>query len=118
LFNIKQKLKEKAIVTIDEFEQLTDISSISGSDSEEDLLNYSSSSEVESQSKVSKNPKLAFELNDGNFLIVQRCILQSKKELLENEQLITKIQGICVNDCWAVILVAAGHFAASIFKGY
>ncbi len=117
MFNIKQKIKEKTTVTIDEFEKLTDISSISGSDSEGES-NYSSSEEENSLPQIHKNPKLAFELNDGNFLVVHRCLLQRKKEFLKNEQLIANIQNISDTDSWAVILVAGGHFAAAIFKGY
>lgn len=36
LFNLKQKIKGRPVITAEEFERLTDISSISGSDSDSD----------------------------------------------------------------------------------
>lgn len=84
LFNIKQKLRGKAIVGVDEFEALSDISSISGSESEgsDYEKRFSSSSENEeavANRKVPKMPKIAFELVDKNYLVMQRCILHGKK---------------------------------------
>ena len=34
------------------------------------------------------------------------------------KELVNRLKTITTNEMWAVILVAAGHFAAAIFKGY
>lgn len=101
---------------------LLDISSISGSDSEGDESN-SSSSENEDRNEVRKKPvktpKIAFKLKDDTVLVVQRCILHSKREVIEGEdQLLNRLRAVSSTDCWAIILVGAGHFGAAIFKGY
>ena len=94
LFNLKQKLKGKATVNEEEFEKLSDISSISGSENEDEENFYSSSSsssssssESESESKdrklyhqVARNkPKISFKLNDSTILVMLRCVLHGKK---------------------------------------
>lgn len=100
LFNLKQKLKGKPIVSADEFEKLTDISSISGSDDSEeeksssddtsdDDIDDNDNDDVTTQPKrlnkaksaiVAKNkPKLMFKLIDSTVLVLFKCILLSKK---------------------------------------
>ncbi len=91
LFNLKQKLKGKPIVTEEEFEKLSDISSISGSEDEDEENFYSStssSSESDSENEdaskpyhhiASKKPKISFKLNDSTVLVMLRCILHGKK---------------------------------------
>jgi hypothetical protein len=65
-----------------------------------------------------KTPKIAFKLRDDNVLVMQRCILHSKREVIENEeQLLSRLKAISSTDYWAIILVGAGHFGAAIFKG-
>ena len=64
-----------------------DISSISGSDSETEkrITSESSSSSLDESegtnyARVARNkPKISFRLNDSNVLVMQRCILHSKK---------------------------------------
>lgn len=107
LFNLKQKMKGRPVITAEEFERLTDISSISGSDSEDDdddghKFSSSSSSSSESdcgeeRGKQSKKDhqqqqlrkklnneqkrnkvKVMFRLSDSSVLTVFKCILFQK----------------------------------------
>ena len=108
LFNLKQKIKGRPVITAEEFERLTDISSISGSDSEDDDDDghkFSSSSPSSSESdcgeergsKQSKKDqqqqqpkkklnneqkrnkvKVMFRLADSSVLTVFKCILFPK----------------------------------------
>lgn len=127
LYNLKQKLKGKPIVSIDEFEKLSDISSISGSDSENDNF-YQSSTSSESDHKVEKTvakinnhktrQKYFFKLNDLTIISIYRSLLFSKKLTSNNpEEILAKIRAIKSDDKWCIILVAAGHFAAAVFQG-
>ncbi|RNA05017.1 ankyrin repeat and zinc finger domain-containing 1 isoform X1 [Brachionus plicatilis] len=127
LYNLKQKIKGKPTVSIDEFENLSDISSISGSDTEEEnIYESSSSSESEAEHKTvakiynQKNrPKFFFKLNDSTIISIYRSVLFSKKFTSDNqEDILAKIQNINQENKWCIILVAAGHFAAAVFKGY
>jgi hypothetical protein len=93
LFNLKQKLKGKPSVSAEEFENLSDISSISGgSDSEDEGEIYSSrsssgdeddadySSEKKSYAQIARNkPKISFKLNDSTVLVMLRCVVHGKK---------------------------------------
>lgn len=126
LYNLKQKLKGKPIVSQDEFENLSDISSISGSDSEdENIYQSSSSSESDNEQKtVSKidnhknRPKYFFKLNDLTIISIFRSVLFSKKFTSTNpEEILAKIRAIKSDNKWCIILVAAGHFAAAVFQG-
>ncbi len=93
---MKQKLKGKTALNEDEFEKLTDISSISGgsdqSENEDDSSSSSSSSDQDSDSdetkthenphyaQVARNkPKILFKLNDNTFISMLRCVLHGKK---------------------------------------
>lgn len=131
LFNLKQKMKGRPSVSVDEFEDLSDISSISASDTEDEA----ESSEAESSSDdeddhtnadasphyalVARNkPKISFRLNDQSALVMFRCILHGKRDIPESQQdLLTMVKSIKSEDGWCIILIAAGHFAAAIFKG-
>ncbi len=96
---MKQKLKGKAALNEDEFEKLSDISSISGGsdDSENEDEESSASSSTDDQqddksmmtsnkndnphyAQVARNkPKILFKLNDNTVISMLRCILHGKK---------------------------------------
>jgi hypothetical protein len=127
-FNLKRKLKDKPYVSIDEFENMSEISSISGSDSEvnEGVVYESDESENEYNqessihySQIARScPKISLKLNNGNILVMYRCILHGKKNIPEkSDDLLNNIKSLNSLDQWCIILVNAGHFAAVIFKG-
>ena len=108
--------------------------SSSSSSSDEDT-----DANVPHYAQVARNkPKISFKLNDETVLVMFRCILHGKKvkilikldfemnyqlfeqlqDLPDNQQeLLDKVKSIKSNEKWAIILVAAGHFAAAVFKG-
>lgn len=61
LFNLKQKIKGRAPVTAEEFERLTDISSISGASDDEDIDDKRSSSSSSSSSESSDEDRVELE---------------------------------------------------------
>ena len=136
---MKQKLKGKAALNEEEFEKLSDISSISGgsddSENENDSSSLTSSTDNEENddrqrniknddnphyAQVARNkPKILFKLNDNTVISMLRCVLHGKKNIPEtHEELLSKVKSISYDDRWCIILVAAGHFASAIFKGY
>lgn len=75
-YNLKLKLKGKPPVSFEEFSDLQDdISSISGSDSDEH-------DEEDAKKIRSGSPKIIFQNSDGQKMSVFRCLLHSKKVYL------------------------------------
>lgn len=126
-FNLKRKLENKPCVSIDEFENMSEISSISGSDSEfNNEGDESNESEDESNQEICSHygqiarnsPKISFKLNNENILVMYRCILHGKKNIPEkSDDLLNNVKSLNTLDQWSIILINAGHFAAAIFKG-
>ena len=72
-YNLKLKLKGKPPITEEEFELVgDDVSSISGSDSEDD-------SENSSMKKAAGNPKIVVENSIGQRMAIYRSLLHTKK---------------------------------------
>jgi len=135
-FNLKQRLKSGKMVTEEQFEKMMgdDLSSISGSDSEnsdesdddascdKNLLNVNKDSgndEVESfhiEGPGRKHPRV-FLINRNNQLIsVYRCVLHGKRDSPSSQsELLSLVRGMPGHMTWSVIMLAGGHFAAAIF---
>ncbi|KAG8236162.1 hypothetical protein J437_LFUL005269 [Ladona fulva] len=132
-YNLKQNLEGKKPVTEEKFDQLADdVSSISGSDTEEEepftenmqapvddkcLQKPESNSDFVSEEYM-RQPKVFFENGDGNIISVYRCILHGKKDIpVKESQLISLAQESQSDPSWAVVMLGGGHFAAAVFKG-
>lgn len=139
-FNLKQKLMGGSPVDEEVFEAMTgDISSISGSDDDdEDVSNDITSAEwykpqiekisaapealkeekVNSVNSRRSLPKVFFKNHKGQLVAVYRCLLQCKKEgLLTQSELVTRATNLPSDLKWTILMAAGGHFAAAIFKG-
>ncbi|XP_046452229.1 ankyrin repeat and zinc finger domain-containing protein 1-like [Daphnia pulex] len=111
-YNLKLKLNGKPPISQDEFCEIEDgISSISGSDSEED------SSEGTLKASVG-SPKIYFQNQAAQKMAVYRCLLHSKKKPPNSDtELLQLIQSLPKQNMWAIIMLGGGHFAAAIYQG-
>ncbi|GFS00578.1 ankyrin repeat and zinc finger domain-containing protein 1-like [Elysia marginata] len=132
-YNLHLRVRGAPSVTEDHFETMSgDVSSISGSDDEEDVEEQSSDvtegdnltplSENEphgsSSSRQRESQKVYFTNKNGELLSVYRCLLHHKKNPIEEtEQLISAVTELPKKLRWAVLMVTCGHFAGAIFDG-
>ncbi|KAK4008263.1 hypothetical protein OUZ56_013410 [Daphnia magna] len=111
-YNLKLKLIGKPPVSQQEFCEIEDgISSISGSDSDDDSSDRTVKTAV-------GTPKIYFQNQKGQKMAVYRCLLHSKKKSTSNEEeLIQLIQNLPKQNMWAIIMLGGGHFAAAVYQG-
>ncbi|XP_036401343.1 ankyrin repeat and zinc finger domain-containing protein 1 [Megalops cyprinoides] len=129
-FNLRQRLAGRAPATVEEFESKTgagDMSSISGSDSEEtdsdsDWSLHGDDDTVESESSLKGREPLSrlsarvlFQNAQGQYLSVYRCVLHSKK--MGEEKLAASLLSISNKSVWVVLMTGGGHFAGAVFQG-
>ncbi|XP_057192015.1 ankyrin repeat and zinc finger domain-containing protein 1 isoform X2 [Triplophysa rosa] len=125
-FNLRQRLEGRSAVTVDEFEKKTgtgDISSISGSDSEseneilaDDVTSEGTDETLDTdQSLCRLSSKVAFQNEEGQYLTLYRCVVQSKRD--SEEDLVSSLQKISHNTVWVILMTGGGHFAGAVFKG-
>ncbi|XP_048342939.1 ankyrin repeat and zinc finger domain-containing protein 1 isoform X3 [Sphaerodactylus townsendi] len=132
LFNLKQRLLNRPMLTAEEFEAKTqagDISSISGSDtsdpdsdSESDLLSYrdneSRKSTCQSTSLSPRSQRVLFRNSQGQLITVYRCVLNTVKGNVEEPgQLVASLQRQSPDTSWVILMAGGGHFAGAVFKG-
>nr|CAI9702695.1 unnamed protein product [Rangifer tarandus platyrhynchus] len=125
-FNLKQRLKDKPLLSALDFEKQSstgDLSSISGSedsDSEEDLqiLDEERADLEKPMRPRGFHPhRVLFQNAQGQFLYAYRCVLGPRQVPLEEpELLLQNLQSGGPRDC-VVLMAAAGHFAGAIFQG-
>jgi len=108
-FNIKAKLRGRTPISQEEFCSIEDgISSISGSESEEEIVSKTQTG----------NPKIVFQNGKGQQMSIYRCLMyQKKKPVADDFDLLQAIYKLPFQNQWAVIMLGGGHFAAAIFKG-
>ncbi|CAB1346835.1 unnamed protein product [Coregonus sp. 'balchen'] len=115
-----------------------DMSSISGSDSEQEepdgdwavgnaeagpLQKDDSVLEEESFGRLSN--RVVFQNSQGQYLAVYRCILQSKEDLVASlqsqssikEDLVASLQSLNNKTMWVILMAGGGHFAGAVFQG-
>ncbi|XP_064183580.1 tRNA endonuclease ANKZF1 [Anguilla rostrata] len=132
-FNLRQRLVGRSPATAEEFERKTgagDMSSISGSDSEdtdsgsdrcshgvEDPASGGTESPVKMEEPLSRlSPRVVFQNAQGKFLSVYRCVLQNKK-MEEVEDLVPTLLSFSNKSVWVVLMTGGGHFAGAVFQG-
>uniref|UniRef100_UPI00358FE737 tRNA endonuclease ANKZF1 n=1 Tax=Myxine glutinosa TaxID=7769 RepID=UPI00358FE737 len=138
-FNLKQRLMGGSPVSAERFEAITgDISSISGSGSEsgessdegDDRARHTNPTATSHclGSKVGDekedvacrergNPKIILQNSEGKLLAVYRCALHSKKEHYSDEDFAEKLNCLCGDAMWVVLMAGGGHFAGAVFRG-
>nr|XP_045002832.1 ankyrin repeat and zinc finger domain-containing protein 1 [Jaculus jaculus] len=127
-FNLKQRLKNKPVLSAVDFEQQSstgDLSSISGSEdsdsaSEEDLqtLNENRAEHEKPSRHRGFHPhRILFQNAQGQFLYAYRCVLGPHQVPPEKaEFLLQNLQSGGPRYC-VVLMAAAGHFAGAVFQG-
>ncbi|XP_024062629.1 ankyrin repeat and zinc finger domain-containing protein 1 isoform X2 [Terrapene carolina triunguis] len=131
-FNLKQRLLGRRALAAEEFEEKTragDVSSISGSDSddsdsgsESDLLSPRShgdpGSGQQSHRPGTRSAKVLFHNSQGQLLSAYRCVLGSKKGGGEQQaELVASLQSLGAGTCWVILMTGGGHFAGAVFRG-
>jgi hypothetical protein len=109
-YNIKQKIVGKAAVTEEVFEEMSDVSSISGSDSEE-----KDGSESSVMCLSFRLPKVYFTGDDNLLYSIYKCIAPDQKA--EKSFSIKQLWAVVDNPVWVIIMLSGGHFAGAIFQG-
>ncbi|KAF6112706.1 ankyrin repeat and zinc finger peptidyl tRNA hydrolase 1 [Phyllostomus discolor] len=127
-FNLKQRLKDKPLLSALDFEKRSsagDLSSISGSEdsdsaSEEDLQILQEEKpefEKSNRSRGSCSHRVLFQNAQGQFLYAYRCVLGPRQVPPEEpELLLQNLQSGGPRHC-VVLMAAAGHFAGAIYQG-
>ncbi|XP_017390711.1 ankyrin repeat and zinc finger domain-containing protein 1 isoform X3 [Cebus imitator] len=127
-FNLKQRLKDKPLLSALDFEKRSstgDLSSISGSEdsdsaSEEDLQMLDQEKarfEKPNRAQGFYPHRVLFQNAQGQFLYAYRCVLGPHQDPPEEaELLLQNLQSRGPRDC-VVLMAAAGHFAGAIFQG-
>lgn len=127
-FNLKQRLKDKPLLSALDFEKQSstgDLSSISGSEDsdsahEEDLQILDEERvefEKSNRSQGFCSHRVLFQNAQGQFLYAYRCVLGPHQVLPEEpELLLQNLQSGGPRHC-VVLMAAAGHFAGAIFQG-
>ncbi|XP_031223907.1 ankyrin repeat and zinc finger domain-containing protein 1 isoform X3 [Mastomys coucha] len=127
-FNLKQRLKNKPLLSASDFEKQSstgDLSSISGSDdsdstSEEDSLTLD---EGRAESEKPNRPpgfyphRVLFKNAQGQFLYAYRCVLGPHQISPEKAELLLQNLQTGGPRHYVVLMAAAGHFAGAIFQG-
>lgn len=125
-FNLKQRLRGRRALPVEEFEEKSragDISSISGSDSESSDASSESESPppASNNSATSQHPrshKVLLRNARGQLISAYRCILSTGKGGSEEpEELIASLQSLSASTCWVVLMMGGGHFAGAVFRG-
>ncbi|XP_006168696.1 ankyrin repeat and zinc finger domain-containing protein 1 isoform X2 [Tupaia chinensis] len=127
-FNLKQRLKDKPLLSALDFEKQSstgDLSSISGSEdsdsaSEDDLQTLDEEGaqlEKPIQPQGIYPHRVLFQNAQGQFLYAYRCVLGPHKVAPEEaELLLQSLRSGGPRSC-VVLMASAGHFAGAIFQG-
>nr|XP_032647537.1 ankyrin repeat and zinc finger domain-containing protein 1 isoform X2 [Chelonoidis abingdonii] len=131
-FNLKQRLLGRQALTAEEFEERTragDVSSISGSDSDDSDLGSESDllpprdhtdpgSSQQSLRPGTRSAKVLFRNSQGQLLSAYRCVLGCKKGGGEQQaELVASLQSMGAGTCWVILMTGGGHFAGAVFRG-
>ncbi|XP_034144833.1 ankyrin repeat and zinc finger domain-containing protein 1 [Esox lucius] len=130
-FNLRQRLAGQTAVTAEEFERKTgtgDMSSISGSDSEEEEGEESDSEwavgntpvqnhlgVLEAEPSRGLSTRVVFQNSQGQYLVLHRCVLQNKSGL--EMDMVSSLRSFSHKTVWVILMTGGGHFAGAVFQG-
>ncbi|KAB1279402.1 Ankyrin repeat and zinc finger domain-containing protein 1 [Camelus dromedarius] len=125
-FNLKQRLKDKPLLSALDFEKQSstgDLSSISGSEdsdsAREDNLQIPDEERAEfekpNRPRGFHRHRVLFQNAQGQFVYAYRCILGPRQVPLEEPELL--LQSLQNRGPSVVLMAAAGHFAGAVFQG-
>ncbi|CAG5123062.1 unnamed protein product, partial [Candidula unifasciata] len=133
-YNLHRRLKGLPCISEDAFEETAgDVSSISGSDEDEegddtwkgiDKLGHETSLVSDTESEESfifaerKFYKVFFKTKEGELISLFRCLLHHKKNpLYDPDSILAAVNKLPEKNKWIVLMVSAGHFVGSVFHG-
>ncbi|XP_014416488.1 ankyrin repeat and zinc finger domain-containing protein 1 isoform X1 [Camelus ferus] len=125
-FNLKQRLKDKPLLSALDFEKQSstgDLSSISGSEDSDSARedNLQIPDEERAEFEKPNRPRgfhphrVLFQNAQGQFVYAYRCILGPRQVPLEEPELL--LQSLQNRGPSVVLMAAAGHFAGAVFQG-
>ncbi|XP_072817797.1 tRNA endonuclease ANKZF1 isoform X1 [Vicugna pacos] len=125
-FNLKQRLKDKPLLSALDFEKqssIGDLSSISGSEDSDSAREDNLQIPDEERAEFEKpncpqgfHPhRVLFQNAQGQFVYAYRCILGPRQLPLEEPELL--LQSLQNRGPSVVLMAAAGHFAGAVFQG-
>ncbi|XP_060785144.1 tRNA endonuclease ANKZF1 isoform X2 [Neoarius graeffei] len=121
-FNLRQRLAGRSPITVEEFEKKTgmgDISSISGSDSEDEESH--SEDDYDGANNVMSyggrlSTRVLLQNAQGQYLCLYRCAVQKSKTDSE-ANLVDSLLNISEKTVWVILMTGGGHFAGAVYKG-
>lgn len=112
--NLKRKVQGKSPLSAEAFEEITsDVSSISGSDSDTD----GELSLPNSQQRCSQFITFATKSNHQLYMIHRTVLFNAKHVPSTKEEVAELITSLARPQIWVVFMRSAGHFAGAVFKG-
>ncbi|XP_058249081.1 tRNA endonuclease ANKZF1 isoform X2 [Hemibagrus wyckioides] len=121
-FNLRQRLAGRSPITVEEFEKKTgmgDMSSISGSDSENEE-SHSEEEEGGGDGVISSggrlSPRVLLQNSQGQYFCLYRCAVQKKTRDSE-ANLVDSLLNISDKTVWVILMTGGGHFAGAVYKG-
>ncbi|MCI4378022.1 hypothetical protein PGIGA_G00210720 [Pangasianodon gigas] len=121
-FNLRQRLAGRSPITVEEFEKKTgmgDVSSISGSDSEDDESHGEDESDG-ADGVISYGGRLSTRVllqnSQGQYLCLYRCAVQKRTNDSE-ANLVDSLLNISEKTVWVILMTGGGHFAGAVYKG-
>ncbi|XP_067837297.1 tRNA endonuclease ANKZF1 isoform X4 [Heptranchias perlo] len=134
-FNLRQRLLGAQPITVENFENIAgEVSSISGSDSEEtdsdtepERLHCRSIQNIlhpedeepptEEKPRGRLSHRVLFQTSEGEYLAVYRCVLQGKQDPVSEERLLSSLLHLGPQTIWVILMAGGGHFAGAVFRG-
>lgn len=107
-YNLHRNINGQSPVTETEFEEKEEVSSISGSESEESIQERKSSTYL-----LQNQGRVYVTCNKGQAILMYRCLLADKKRDIDLRQSLVNLK----NTKWCVLMLGGGHFAGAIFDG-
>ncbi|KAL6484133.1 hypothetical protein MHYP_G00061780 [Metynnis hypsauchen] len=123
-FNLRQRLAGRPPLSVEEFEKKTgagDLSSISGSDSEDDEADGDEGGQGDEVTPEGSDggrlsSRAIFQNSEGQYVTLYRCTLQGGRTDTE-VSLVDSLLKISDRTVWVILMTGGGHFAGAVFRG-
>jgi hypothetical protein len=112
-YNLKRKLKNQDPISLEQFDELSEISSIEASDSEEEVEGH----DIKSKAQNSGSPFVHFDLalTNSELLVYKQVLSRDSRGNVPWLERLEQLQTLKEKRSWAIFLLASGHFTGVIF---
>ncbi|TPX47436.1 hypothetical protein SeMB42_g03324 [Synchytrium endobioticum] len=119
-FNQQRTLKRRPTVTEDDFDNMSDVSSIEGSDSDDDAEAHGDGNDDSASNPTSTSsgsPMIAFPLvpDSKHALFVYKALLVPPRTPATPAELVAKLHQLQTVKYFTLFMTGAGHFAGAVF---